>query len=363
MKRIEGQAAHGALAEGAAEDRARQDFAFTLRNLMTGRFMPAMREVFDRRAGPAYVKRAGKATQSPADVRQAMDADPLYRFYLSARRTSQDLIWNSVLPALAHGEASAEPEASAGGSLQLDPEIEVPRYAAAIDIHSMPGGYAQDSGTAATGALYDRGVYLYMSGLLGPLNDGVGQLAARYLQDAVPPFAPKRILDIGCGVGHATLPYAELWPEAELHGIDIGADLLRYAHRRAESLGVAVDFRQANAERTDYPDGHFDLVTSHIVLHETSTKALPRIFAECHRLLSPGGYMLHVDQPGFADLDAFATFLQENETHYNNEPFWRRFRRTDLKAAAVEAGFCRRRCAAGTARRRCCAAEPEQRTG
>jgi predicted SAM-dependent methyltransferase len=60
---------------------------------------------------------------------------------------------------------------------------------------------------------------------------------------------------------------------------------------------------------------------------------------ECHRLLRPGGLMVHVDQPRFDDADAYATFLQENETFYNNEPFWRQFRRTDLTQAAVDAGF------------------------
>lgn len=150
--------------------------------------------------------------------------------------------------------------------------------------------------------------------------------------------APRRILDIGCGVGHATLPWVEAFPDAEVHGIDVGAALLRYGHARAESLGRAVHFHQMNAERTGFPDGHFDLIVSHIVLHETSTRALPAIFAECHRLLAPGGAMLHVDQPKFDD-DPWATFLQENETHYNNEPFWRAFRRVDQRALAVTAGF------------------------
>jgi ubiquinone/menaquinone biosynthesis C-methylase UbiE len=128
-------------------------------------------------------------------------------------------------------------------------------------------------------------------------------------------------------------------PAAELHGIDVGPALLRYAHRRAESLGVPVHFRQANAEATGFPDGHFHLVASAILLHETSSRGLPAILAECRRLLAPGGVMLHVDQPRFDEEDAWATFLQENETHYNNEPFWRRYRRLDLAASARAAGF------------------------
>jgi ubiquinone/menaquinone biosynthesis C-methylase UbiE len=111
----------------------------------------------------------------------------------------------------------------------------------------------------------------------------------------LPDFAPAEILDLGCGVGHATLAYAAAFPGAVLHGLDCGAAMLRYGHRRAEGLGIPVHFRQGDAEHTPYPDASFDLATSHIVLHETSTRVLPAILKECHRLLRPGGVMLHID--------------------------------------------------------------------
>ncbi len=82
-----------------------------------------------------------------------------------------------------------------------------------------------------------------------------------------------------------------------MHGIDVGAPVLRYAHARAESLGVPVHFSQQNAEHTDFETGSFDLVLSHIVLHETSKSALVASLRECHRLLRPGGLMLHLEIP------------------------------------------------------------------
>jgi ubiquinone/menaquinone biosynthesis C-methylase UbiE len=340
MKSIVDQTGHAALVKGSHDDRAAQDFAFTLRNHVTGELMPANRTVFDRRAATAYARQAGKAPATPAEVRSAMAADSWYNFYLSARRTSQELIWSSVIPAVEKA-GDAAPSGSAGGSLTLDPALLPPRYISAIDIHCMPGGYCADRGPGdeAAGAVYDRGVYLYMSGLMGPMNDGVGQLAARWLKARVPDFAPDTILDVGCGVGHATLAYHAVYPDAALHGLDCGAALLRYGHRRAESLGVPVHFAQGNAEHAPYPDASFDLVTSHIVLHETSTRALPAILKDNFRLLKPGGVMLHIDQPRFDDSDPYATFLQENETWYNNEPFWRQYRRIDLAEVAEAAGF------------------------
>jgi trans-aconitate methyltransferase len=75
------------------------------------------------------------------------------------------------------------------------------------------------------------------------MNDAVGQLAAPWLQARLPDFAPADILDLGCGVGHATLAYAAAVPDAVLLGLDCGATLLRYGHRRAEGLGIPVHFR------------------------------------------------------------------------------------------------------------------------
>jgi ubiquinone/menaquinone biosynthesis C-methylase UbiE len=340
MKNLTPQTRHPALITGTHDDRAAQDFAFTLRNHVTSHLMPANRVVHDKRAAPAWARKHGTPPQSPAQVRAAMDDDPWYRFYLSVRRTSQELIWSSVIPAVDAAPEPAPPP-PAGGSLTLDPDFTPPRYVSAVDIHCMPGGYCLDRGEEdwGIGAVYDRGVYLYMSGLMGPMNDGIGRLAAHWLSQHHPDFQPQRLLDMGCAVGHGTLPFAAQYPQAQVHALDAGAALLRYGHRRAEALGVPVHFRQGNAEATPYPDGHFDLVTSVIMLHETSNRSLPAIFAECHRLLAPGGLMLHIDQPRFDEADAYTTFLQENETFYNNEPFWRRYRRLDLAEIAQQAGF------------------------
>lgn len=335
MKSLADQTDHAALRKGAHDDRARQDFAFTLRNLVTSEWMPSTRTVFDKRAAAAFARETGTPPETPRDIRKAMDSDSWYRFYLSARRTSQELIWESVVPAV-----EGDPP-SGGNGADLDASVVPPRYMSAIDIHCMPGGYAESSGDGdlAAGAVYDRGVYLYMSGLMGPRNDAVGALTVAYLKAHFPNFAPARILDMGCGVGHATLPYCDGYPGAEVHGIDVAPALIRYADARAASWGKAATFHQRDAEATGFPDRHFDLVTSHIVLHETSTRALGAILAESYRLLAPGGMAVHVDQPRFDGADAWGTFLQENETYYNNEPFWRKYRSIDLHAAAVGAGF------------------------
>jgi ubiquinone/menaquinone biosynthesis C-methylase UbiE len=218
----------------------------------------------------------------------------------------------------------------------------VPWYNAEVDIHAMPGGYRGEyiDDDVAAGAVYDRGVYVYAMGQMGALNDDYGQsIVANFLRHQHPDFAPKRMLDIGCTVGNATLPYVDAFPDAEMHAIDLGAPVLRYAHARAQSLGKAVHFSQQNAERTDFPDGHFDLIVSHIVVHEMSPAALRNMLAECNRLLASGGMMIHADFPGYAGVDPLTQAMIDWDTYYNHEPFWGPMRDMDLSAEALTAGF------------------------
>ena len=144
---------------------------------------------------------------------------------------------------------------------------------------------------------------------------------------------------MGCSVGHSTLPYTDAWPGAEVHAIDVAAPMLRYAHARAESKGKAVHFSQQNAEKTDFEDGSFDLVVSHILMHETSDKAVKNVMAECNRLLAPGGLMAHAETPPYEGMEPFDAFMLDWDSTNNNEPFWRRSHELDLPKLTRDAGF------------------------
>ena len=125
----------------------------------------------------------------------------------------------------------------------------------AVDIHCMPGGYASEvmDQDVRAAAIFDRGTFLNVCGTQGAMHDARGRTAVAYLLTEHADLKPARILDMGCSVGQATLPYATYYPHAEVHAIDVAAPLLRYAHARAESVGRAVHFSQQNAERTDFP--------------------------------------------------------------------------------------------------------------
>ena len=148
---------------------------------------------------------------------------------------------------------------------------------------------------------------------------------------------PRAILDMGCAIGNSTLEWARAFPDAEVHGIDVAAPVLRYAHARAEALGAVAHFSQQNAEHTNFDSASFDLVISHIVLHETSKSALGNVLAESRRLLKPGGIMLHLEIP--RGDSPFEKFMYNWETYNNNETFAGFMTDLDLAGESVKAGF------------------------
>ena len=337
---------HELFPEAGHDDTARFDFLANLNNLLAAQLAPKVRSAYEQEVKPAFEKREGRAPATRHEVRKAMTGDPAYQNWSALRRSSMEMRQQTgrrlVLGQLdALLDKAARRNAEPG--LALDPTVEQPRYASAVDIHCMPGGYHGEltENDISAGANYDSGIFATTGGMLGRYNDGGGQAIARWLVREYPDFKPKRILDIGCTIGHNIVPLAQAFPEADVIAVDTAAPVLRYGHARARSLGVGnIVFRQANGEALDYPDGHFDLITTSMFWHETSAKALPRIMNEIHRLLAPGGLTVHLEQPQYHEgMDPFEQFMRDWDAYNNNEPFWSVMHSYDLGEMMRKAGF------------------------
>lgn len=339
------QARHGITPDWSHDDKSRKAFQRTLRESVIRDLSNGSRTIFEKRVSPKFEKENGRPFESRQEIKAEMLKEPFYQAHLSIQRSAQELMWASISYSLDRQidemMARAKQSGDTLGSLTLDPDMPIPKYIDSLDIHCMPGGYTTDlgEGDVAAGAIYDQGSYIYGSGRGGPYGDRSGQSIVGYLQREHPDFAPKRILDMGCATGNNTVPYCEAYPEAEVHGIELGAALLRYAHARTESLGKSIHFSQQNAEQTNFDDESFDLVVSTIIFHETSRKALPRIIAETRRLLKPGGLMVHLEAGQFENFDLWRQTVFDAETYNNNEPFWSTYRALDLDKVIAEAGW------------------------
>ncbi|MBB5708643.1 class I SAM-dependent methyltransferase [Sphingopyxis panaciterrulae] len=267
-----------------------------------------------------------------------------FRNWAALRRESQELLWDVVGASVRRQAAELEARAAAApaiGSVTVDPDFVIPSHLADHDVHLMPGGYVGDDGGVAQGALMDRGGAVYMLGRNGGLmNDRRGHTAAAHLFHRFPDFAPKRLLELGCGIGASLVPLAGYFPGAEAHGIDVGAAQLRYAHARAAHLGAAVHLRLGDALAAPFPDESFDLVFSCVTIHELQPGTIGAMMDECHRLLRPGGVVLHLEVPQrYAEMDLWGQVRGEIEARYNNEPNWKAATSADYVALLGQAGF------------------------
>jgi len=347
---VGGQNWHPMMAVPDHDELARQLFVQSYQKEVGARLAAGNRTVLEGRVGPAFERRHGRPIREVNELRKAMMKDPFVQAWSSLKRVGKEMQYEAVGPSVERQLPDLIARARAWrdsnckkGSLTLDPAVKAPRYNTEIEIHCKPGGYHTDltADDVFAGAEFDRTLYMIVGGGFGAECDDMGHSLSAWVQRGWPRLCPRRILDLGCTVGHSTLPWARLFPEAEVHAIDVAAPCLRFGHARAEALGVPVHFSQDDAERTRFPDGHFDIVVSHILMHELSTKALRAIFRECHRLLGKGGVMAHLDGPQYRDIPLIEQFPHDWDVHYNAEPFITTLHRMDLTREAVDAGFAR----------------------
>jgi ubiquinone/menaquinone biosynthesis C-methylase UbiE len=340
-------ARHGVFPEVGHDEAARFNFLANLNRYLSGDLGAGNRLAYEKRVLPKFREEHGRDPADRHEVRRAMNEDGWHRFWSAMKRNSMEMRQQNgratVLRQLDSLDAKARALNEGRNTLQLDPSVEVPRYQTAVDIHCMPGSYYGEErpGDVSAGANYDSGLFATTGGALGAYNDGGGQAVAAWAKAEKPHWRPKRILDIGCTIGHNAVPIAQAYPDAEVVAIDVAAPVLRYGHARAQAMGVKnIVFRQMNAEDlSEFADGSFDWVQTTMFLHELSGSALPRIVGEAARVLKPGGLMLHIEQPEYSEaMPLFEQFMRDWDAYNNNEPFWSAMHALDMGEVMDRAG-------------------------
>lgn len=164
-------------------------------------------------------------------------------------------------------------------------------------------------------------------------------------------ITPNTILDLGCGVGMSSIALQEIYPQAQITGIDLSPYFLSVAQHRAKQQQHSIKWIHAAAESTGLAAQSFDLVSASLMFHELPTAAAQAIITEAHRLLRPGGYLSIMDMnpqsPIFQKMPPYILTLLKS-----TEPYLDQYFTLDLEKIFIGAGFTTPRVSITTPRHR-----------
>lgn len=115
--------------------------------------------------------------------------------------------------------------------------------------------------------------------------------------DLFPPdITPKEgqvIADLACGSGEWAIQVARRYPHCQVIGVDLSERMTIYARYRAETQQITnVRFERADVhEPFAFAENSLDLIHARFLTGFQSTTDWPLFFAECFRVLRPGGIM------------------------------------------------------------------------
>jgi SAM-dependent methyltransferase len=340
---------HEMLSKPTHDERARQSIVGSMKLFFGRQLRPGNRAFFELEAKPEFARTHGREPESVAEIGEAMHGNFHWQLWSALQRAGQEMMWASVADTLLRDEPRLKSIYSRltaskdrKGSLDLDPEFEIPEVIRETEIHLQPGGYALDRGNDdfLAGAFYETGGAIYSRAQGVGTKESKGEIIVRFLDERYPRFQPSKILDMACSAGSSSTPYAQAFPDAEVHAVDVAPGLLRYAHARAEAMGLSVHFHQRSVVDTRFDDASFDLVVSHNAMHEMSDQTATDMMRESYRLLRPGGVCVHQDVPlRYSTLDEFAQVDFGWDRDYNGEVFWEVYATNDCQAMLEAAGF------------------------
>lgn len=131
----------------------------------------------------------------------------------------------------------------------------------------------------------------------------------------------QKVLDIGTGTG--VIPRNLYRYGAEFTGIDIAAEQIQHAIRLSEKEQMKITFQCVSAEKADFPEESFDVVTAcQCFPYFNHEELAPRI----HNMLKPGGCFAVMYMAWLPFEDAVAGKSEELVLKYN--PSWSGCRET-----------------------------------
>ena len=147
------------------------------------------------------------------------------------------------------------------------------------------------------------------------------------------PGPAEAVLDLACGPGIYARAFAQDSPARTVFGLDLSWPMLKYAARKAESLGLEnITFMHGDAHFLPFRDSSLDVANCCGALH--LFRDIRQVLGELARVLRPGGR--------FSAAMAMRSSKPLNRLKaYLDEKFWRihYFQQAEIKELFDEAGF------------------------
>ena len=235
--------------------------------------------------------------------------------------------------------ADVPPPAPAGGTLELNPDLPIPKYFEGVEWHLEPGGW---DGYDLYGPLFAFGVgpLVFRHGGYSAVGIGADIIQQRVnTVRQLPKASYARVFEPGCG-GVSTLSAVhQVFPEAELVGCDLSPLLLKNGHAIAERRGIKAQLKQRDALDTKEPDESFDAVVTYALHHELPPKANIAMFQEMFRIMKPGADIVISDPPPFRAVEPYHAVILDWDNDHKEEPFFTASLLSDWNEELRKIGF------------------------
>jgi len=149
-------------------------------------------------------------------------------------------------------------------------------------------------------------------------------------------FAPKTLLDVGCGTGYSLVLIRSQLPDARLYGIDIQDSKVWKA---CNKYGFDINFQKYGGTRFPFKDKMFDAITmfgvlEHVAEDRKDYEVEESFLREMYRVLRKGGVMFIFNLPNMYSYKEVLTQL--TLTGFAHK---KRFSRKKALELVNEAGF------------------------
>ncbi len=103
------------------------------------------------------------------------------------------------------------------------------------------------------------------------------------------------LLDVGCGTGTLLIIAKQKYPQIEMTGIDIDANVLNIAEKKTKKTGLEITYVETSSAKLSFPDAAFSVIVSSLVFHHLPTDVKKQTLKEIYRVLKSNGKFLLVD--------------------------------------------------------------------